>query len=216
MIRLRNHDWRDDARAFMRSCQELAIPCVDVLRGSAASAGCPPPGGCLDQSQLRCFAAAPAELLRPAVPKPGLPAQRGLRQSDRPAAAEGAAATGCSVFVGDGLRPYPDQWAFLASLRRLPVSAVAFYRAQALRLSVWDKLRVIGCAESFPQHIAPPCGCLQPTLTLLQGQGIRCDLQDERESDSTLNLAFIGRLRHDQCPRKGRRHGSGAGRKLVG
>lgn len=25
MIRLRNHDWRDDARAFMRSCQELAI-----------------------------------------------------------------------------------------------------------------------------------------------------------------------------------------------
>lgn len=123
---------------------------------------------------------------------------------------------GCSVFVDDDLRSYPDQWAFLASLRRMPVSAVAFYRAQALRLSVWDKPRVIGCAESFPQHIALPRGCLQPTLTLLQGQGIRCDLQDERESGSTLNLAFIGRLRHDQCPRKGRRHGSGAGRKLVG
>jgi hypothetical protein len=26
-----------------------------------------------------------------------------------------------------------------------------FYRAQAMRLSVWDKPRVIGCAENFPQ-----------------------------------------------------------------
>jgi hypothetical protein len=35
-----------------------------------------------------------------------------------------------------------------------------FYRAQAMRLSVWDKPRVIGCAENFPRHIALPRGCL--------------------------------------------------------
>ncbi len=29
-----------------------------------------------------------------------------------------------------------------------------FYKAQAMRMSVWDKPRVIGCAENFPQHIA--------------------------------------------------------------
>lgn len=32
----------------------------------------------------------------------------------------------------------------------------AFYKAQAMRLSVWDKPRVIGCAENYPQHIALP------------------------------------------------------------
>ena len=35
-----------------------------------------------------------------------------------------------------------------------------FYRAQAMRLSVWDKSRVIGCAENYPRHIALPRGCL--------------------------------------------------------
>lgn len=34
-----------------------------------------------------------------------------------------------------------------------------FYRAQALRMSVWDKPRVIGSAENYPQHIALPRGC---------------------------------------------------------
>src|SRR3546814_8205427 len=35
-----------------------------------------------------------------------------------------------------------------------------FYKAQAMRMSVWDKPRVIGCAENYPQHIALPRGCL--------------------------------------------------------
>jgi hypothetical protein len=35
-----------------------------------------------------------------------------------------------------------------------------FYRAQAMRRSVWNKPRVIGCAENYPQHIALPRGCL--------------------------------------------------------
>lgn len=33
-----------------------------------------------------------------------------------------------------------------------------FYKAQALRMSVWDKPRVIGNAENYPQHIALPRG----------------------------------------------------------
>ena len=31
-----------------------------------------------------------------------------------------------------------------------------FYRAQATRLSVWDKPRMIGCAENYPRHMAVP------------------------------------------------------------
>ena len=50
-----------------------------------------------------------------------------------------------------------------------------FYRAQAMRMSVWDKPRVIGCAENFPQHIGLPRGCLDAAQELLRSNGIRCD-----------------------------------------
>ena len=43
-----------------------------------------------------------------------------------------------------------------------------FYRAQAMRRSVWDKPRVIGCAENYPQHIALPRGCLDAVLELFR------------------------------------------------
>jgi len=55
-----------------------------------------------------------------------------------------------------------------------------FYKAQAMRMSVWDKPRVIGCAENFPQHIALPRGCMDAALSLLRDNGIACDLRDER------------------------------------
>ena len=41
-----------------------------------------------------------------------------------------------------------------------------FYRAQAMRMPVWDKPRVIGCAENFPQHIGLPRGCLDAVQQL--------------------------------------------------
>lgn len=73
-----------------------------------------------------------------------------------------------------------------------------FYRAQAMRMSVWDKPRVIGCAENYPQHIALPRGCLGAAQELLSENGIRCDLRDERYCGEALNMTFIGNLRDDQ------------------
>ena len=73
-----------------------------------------------------------------------------------------------------------------------------FYKAQAMRLSTWDKQRVIGCAESYPNHIALPRGCLDPASELLRDNGIRCDLKDERFPGQPLNAAFAGTLRADQ------------------
>jgi hypothetical protein len=73
-----------------------------------------------------------------------------------------------------------------------------FYKAQAMRLPVWDEPRVIGCAENFPQHIALPRGCLEAALTLLRENGIRPDLQDERSSGTALQVEFRGALRPDQ------------------
>ena len=45
-------------------------------------------------------------------------------------------------------------------------------------MSVWDKPRVIGCAENYPRHIALPRGCLDAALSLLRENGIACDLRD--------------------------------------
>lgn len=73
-----------------------------------------------------------------------------------------------------------------------------FYKAQAMRMSVWDKPRVIGCAENYPQHIALPRGCLDAALSLLRDNDIACDLKDERFDGTPLDVAFVGTLRIDQ------------------
>jgi superfamily II DNA or RNA helicase len=73
-----------------------------------------------------------------------------------------------------------------------------FYKAQAMRMSVWDKPRVIGNAENYPQHIGLPRGCLDAALDLLRGNGIACDLRDERIKGEPIDVAFVGTLRLDQ------------------
>lgn len=73
-----------------------------------------------------------------------------------------------------------------------------FYKAQAMRFPVWDKPRVIGCAENYPNHIALPRGCLDAAKELLRDNGVRCDLQDERFVGHRLEVAFAGRLRIEQ------------------
>ena len=73
-----------------------------------------------------------------------------------------------------------------------------FYKAQAMRLSVWDEPRVIGCAENFPHHIALPRGCLDAAQQLLRDNGIRCEIRDERFGGQALGVHFAGTLRPDQ------------------
>jgi hypothetical protein len=73
-----------------------------------------------------------------------------------------------------------------------------FYKAQAMRMSVWDKPRVIGNAENYPQHIALPRGCLDAALDLLRDNGIACDLRDERFGGEPMDVSFVGTLRLDQ------------------
>ncbi len=73
-----------------------------------------------------------------------------------------------------------------------------FYKAQAMRMSVWDKPRVIGNAANYPQHIALPRGCLDAALDLLRDNGIACDLRDERFGGEPIDASFVGTLRLDQ------------------
>ncbi|HEX7762015.1 MAG TPA: DEAD/DEAH box helicase family protein [Cellvibrio sp.] len=73
-----------------------------------------------------------------------------------------------------------------------------FYKAQAMRLPVWNNPRVIGCAENYPLHIALPRGCLDAVESLLSENKIRCELQDERYIGELINTQFSGVLRTDQ------------------
>ena len=281
-------DWREDSRAFLRTCQDLAVPAALEISRSGEGAHAwvffeeavpAREARQLGASLISHTCAASRQLKlssydrlfpnQDTMPKGGfgnliaLPLQKEARQR------------GCSVFVNDELQPYPDQWAYLATLQRLSVAGLqsliqtatggahpldlafidqedlatpwtrhqaapaisgplprsltltladrlyversglpqpllnrlirlaafanpAFYKAQAMRLSVWDKPRVIACAENFPQHIGLPRGCLESATTLLQELDIGVDLVDERQKGSPLELIFKGQLRDDQ------------------
>lgn len=282
-------DWRADSGAFVQSCHELGVPAVleisrsgngahawlffsskvaarDARRLGTALIS----HTCARTRQLKLTSYDRLFPNQDTMPKGGfgnliaLPLQKTPRES------------GGSVFVDEALRPYADQWGFLASVQlmvphdieptilratggsnpldvtfitdedqqepwkrptpakqRLPGPMPAsltvtlanllyfdkaslpqalanrlirlaafqnpeFHKAQAMRLSVWDEPRVIGCAENFPNHIALPRGCLDAASALLRENGVRCELRDERFGGEPLDVHFAGRLRPDQ------------------
>lgn len=73
-----------------------------------------------------------------------------------------------------------------------------FYKAQAMRMSVWNKPRVTGCAENYPQHIALPRGCLDSVLSFLRDNNIAAELIDKRFAGTECNAVFMGNLRAEQ------------------
>jgi len=186
--------------------------------------------------------------------------------------------SGNSVFIDSDFHPYPDQWQFLSTLRRMTASAAEkivaeaqrkgdligvrisiaddedaqdpwtlppsrkrregpiegplpervqvvranliyvekkdlppamlnrllrlaafqnpeFYKAQAMRLSTYDKPRVIACGQDFAQHIAVPRGCLTEALALLEAHKIRPEVRDERYAGTAIEAEFQGQLR---------------------
>ena len=280
-------DWRDDLLGFAQSCRELDVPvALEISRsGNGAHAWVFFARAVTAQDARRLGTAiishtcartrqlklSSYDRLFPnqdRMPKGGfgnliaLPLQKKAREY------------GCSVFVDDELKPYVDQWAFLASIQPMAVEDIdpaivcatghahpldvtfvaeedeqepwknpseqrlscpmpasltvtlanliyfekeglpqalanrlvrlaafqnpEFYKAQAMRLSVWNKPRIIGCADNFPKHIALPRGCLDVVLELLKENGIAPIIEDERFGGEPINLNFVGALREDQ------------------
>jgi superfamily II DNA or RNA helicase len=287
-IDLDGEEWGQDAQALRAACETLGIPAsLEISRSgngahlwvffetAVAAAEARRLGTVLisltcERGQLLKLGSY--DRLFPSqdtLPKGGfgnliaLPLQRGPRDQGR------------SVFVDAELRPYPDQWQYLASVRRMSaeqlhavtaqalggrppldvaflstedeaapwrraatpprldcelpptVEAVLakavyfqkaglpapllnrlmrlaafqnpdFYRAQAMRMPVWNKPRVIGCAENFPQHIALPRGCLEAARALLTDHGVELKVRDERSNGEPLLAELRGALREDQ------------------
>jgi superfamily II DNA or RNA helicase/very-short-patch-repair endonuclease len=73
-----------------------------------------------------------------------------------------------------------------------------FYKAQAMRLSTYDKPRIIACAEETGAFIGLPRGCLDDVRSLLAGLHIKTVLRDERHTGMPLALEFKGQLTADQ------------------
>lgn len=282
-------EWKDDAQAFARSCRELDVPvALEISRsGNGAHAWifftanvsardarrlgtAIISHACTRTRQLSLTSYDRLFPNQDTMPRGGFGNLIALPLQKRPREA------GCSVFVDDDLRPYSDQWAFLASIEPmspqdiepailratggvhpldvtfideedlatpwkqshskkgklpgpLPESLTItlanlvyfdkvqlpqpltnrlirlaafqnpeFYRAQAMRMSVWDKPRVIGCAENYPHHIGLPRGCLDAAQQLLRENGIRWEIQDERLEGAPIDVDFAGTLRPDQ------------------
>ena len=73
-----------------------------------------------------------------------------------------------------------------------------FYKAQAMRLSTYDKPRIIACAEDHPHHIGLPRGCLDDVRQALTDLGVRSVIRDERYAGRPLDVSFHGELRPEQ------------------
>jgi superfamily II DNA or RNA helicase len=70
-----------------------------------------------------------------------------------------------------------------------------FYKAQSMRLSTYDKPRVIGCGEDLAKHLALPRGCLADVMALFERHRVKPLVRDERFSGAPINVEFRGSLR---------------------
>ena len=76
----------------------------------------------------------------------------------------------------------------------------AFYRAQAMRLSVHGKPRVICCAEEKDGYILLPRGCDDDLRMLLKDTGVVFSVTDKRETGRPVHVRFMTQLRPEQQP----------------
>jgi len=73
-----------------------------------------------------------------------------------------------------------------------------FYKAQGMRLPVYNKPRIISCCEDFPKHIGIPRGCLDEVVELLRDLRIKPEIIDKRLVGNPIALNFQGILRPEQ------------------
>jgi superfamily II DNA or RNA helicase len=73
-----------------------------------------------------------------------------------------------------------------------------FYKAQSMRLSTYDKPRVIACGEDLPNHIAAPRGSLADAVELLARHSVNVAMNDQRYAGPPIDVNFQGSVRGHQ------------------
>ena len=75
-----------------------------------------------------------------------------------------------------------------------------FYRAQAMRLPVYDKPRIICTAEETDEYIAIPRGCESALCHMLEDVGVGYIIDDKTNYGESISVKFNGVLREEQQP----------------
>jgi len=73
-----------------------------------------------------------------------------------------------------------------------------FYKAQAMRLPIYNKPRVIAISDETEQYICIPRGCEEKLNSLLDQAGVYVEYIDERNTGKSINVEFNGQLREEQ------------------
>lgn len=74
-----------------------------------------------------------------------------------------------------------------------------FYRAQAMRLPIYDKPRIICTADITEEYIAIPRGCEEALCDLLDKSNILYIFEDKTNLGKSIPVAFNGELRGEQA-----------------
>ncbi len=73
-----------------------------------------------------------------------------------------------------------------------------FYKAQAMRMPVYNKPRMVACYDDLAKFIVLPRGCLTEVERLLESYKIKVEIIDERTKGKPLKVSFAGKLRAKQ------------------
>ena len=73
-----------------------------------------------------------------------------------------------------------------------------FYRAQAMRMPIYDKPRIICCADITEKYLALPRGCETPLLNLLNETDVDYKITDKTNPGNNIAVSFNGKLRDEQ------------------
>ncbi len=73
-----------------------------------------------------------------------------------------------------------------------------FYKAQAMRLSTFNKPRVISCADEIDEYLCLPRGCENDLIDLLKETNVKTDWIFKTNSGRQIDVTFKGTLRDDQ------------------
>jgi len=73
-----------------------------------------------------------------------------------------------------------------------------FYKAQAMRLTVYGKPRIIDTTEETAEWLSIPRGCEDGLVRLLEAAGVPYCMNDKRNHGSPVDIEFAGVLREEQ------------------
>jgi len=74
-----------------------------------------------------------------------------------------------------------------------------FYKAQAMRLTTYNKPRIISCCDETPDYLCLPRGCEGDITALCNDAGIIPAWLDKTQKGRSIQVDFNGILRDEQC-----------------